>query len=101
MSLTRTMGFRALLLAVVLSLWAGRGEAAELQVLSAGAMRSIVTELAAAFEKETGNPVKLTFGTVGAIKAKPRARGPRSAAPASAWPCATARPSPTSAARRR
>ena len=70
MSLTRTMGFRALLLAVVLSLWAGRGEAAELQVLSAGAMRSIVTELAAAFEKETGNPVKLTFGTVGAIKAK-------------------------------
>ncbi len=70
MSLTRTMGFRALLLAVVLSLWAGRGEAAELEVLSAGAMRSIVTELAAAFEKETGNPVKLTFGTVGAIKAK-------------------------------
>src|SRR5205807_5983363 len=29
-----------------------------------------VTELAAAFEKETGHTVKLTFGTVGVIKAK-------------------------------
>ena len=60
----------ALLLVVALAVGARHAEAAELQVLSAGAMRSIVTELAAAFEKETGNSVKLTFGTVGALKAK-------------------------------
>lgn len=70
MSLTRTRRFCALLLVAALSIWVERGEAAELQVLSAGAMRSIVTELSTAFEKETGNTVKLTFGTVGAIKAK-------------------------------
>jgi len=60
----------ALLLGVVAWVGAQRAEAAELQVISAGAMRSIVTELAAAFEKETGHTVKLTFGTVGVIKAK-------------------------------
>ncbi len=70
MGVSRTRAFCALLLAV--ALWSGvqRAEAAELQVLSAGAMRSIVTELAAAFEKETGNTVKLTFATVGVIRAK-------------------------------
>ena len=67
---SRTTVFRALLLIGVLAMGAWRAEAAELQVLSAGAMRSIVTELAAAFEKETSNPVKLTFGTVGALKLK-------------------------------
>jgi len=60
----------ALLLGVVAWVGGQRAEAAELQVISAGAMRSIVTELAAAFEKETGHTVKLTFGTVGVIKAK-------------------------------
>lgn len=65
-----TRGFCAL--ALVAALWAGieQAEAAELQVLSAGAMRSIVTELTAAFEKETGHTVKLTFGTVGVLKLK-------------------------------
>jgi len=62
--------FCALLLGVAAWVGAQRAEAAELQVISAGAMRSIVTELAAAFEKETGHTVKLTFGTVGVIKAK-------------------------------
>ena len=46
------------------------GQAAEIQVLSAGAMRSIVTDLGAAFEKETGHTLKLGFATVGVIKAK-------------------------------
>jgi molybdate transport system substrate-binding protein len=70
MGLTKTGRFCALL--VVAAVWAGAGraEAVDLQVLSAGAMRSIVTELTGAFEKETGNTVKLTFGTVGVIKAK-------------------------------
>jgi molybdate transport system substrate-binding protein len=70
MGLTGTKLFCALVLVVTASTGASGAGAAELQVLSAGAMRSIVTELAAAFEKETGNTVKLTFGTVGAIKAK-------------------------------
>src|SRR6267142_1704187 len=70
MGRSRTRAFCALLLVVALAAGARRAEAAELQVLSAGAMRSIVTELAAAFEKETSNPVKLTFGTVGALKAQ-------------------------------
>jgi molybdate transport system substrate-binding protein len=58
-----------LVLATVLSGVASAG-AAELHVLSAGAVRSVVTDLAAAFEKETGHTVKLTFGTVGVIKGK-------------------------------
>jgi len=40
-------------------------EAAEIRVLSAGAVRAIVTELAQAFAKETGHRVSLAFGTVG------------------------------------
>jgi molybdate transport system substrate-binding protein len=43
-------------------------EAAEIHVLSAGAVRSIVTELAQAFEKETGHKVSLQFGTVGVTR---------------------------------
>jgi molybdate transport system substrate-binding protein len=43
-------------------------EAAEIHVLSAGAVRSIVTELAQAFEKETGHKVSLVFGTVGVTR---------------------------------
>src|SRR2546422_8901215 len=70
MSLTRTTLCCALVLGAAAWAGAGRAEALELQVISAGAMRSIVTELAAAFEKETGHTVKLTFGTVGVIKAK-------------------------------
>src|SRR5437870_9320903 len=70
MSLTRTKLCCALVLGAAAWAGAGRAEALELQVISAGAMRSIVTELAAAFEKETGHTVKLTFGTVGVIKAK-------------------------------
>lgn len=43
-------------------------EAAEIKVLSAGAVRSIITELAQAFEKETGHKVGLAFGTVGVTR---------------------------------
>jgi molybdate transport system substrate-binding protein len=77
MSLKLTRACCALLVACALWACVGRGaEAADLQVLSAGAMRSVVTELAAAFEKETGTPVKLTFGTVGVIKAQLAAAAP-------------------------
>jgi molybdate transport system substrate-binding protein len=50
-------------------------QAAEIKVLSAGAVRSIVTDLAQAFEKETGHKVALEFGTVGVTR-KRLASGP-------------------------
>jgi molybdate transport system substrate-binding protein len=49
---------------------AGLAEADEIKVLGAGAVRSIVTELAEAFRRETGHTVTLTFGTVGVIRQK-------------------------------
>jgi molybdate transport system substrate-binding protein len=44
---------------------AGAASAAEIKVLSAGAVRAIVTELTPAFEKETGHKVTFEFGTAG------------------------------------
>jgi molybdate transport system substrate-binding protein len=46
----------------------GTAGAAEIKVLSAGAVRAIVTELAQAFEKDTGHTVTLAFGTVGVTR---------------------------------
>ena len=63
---TRRLG--ATLLGVAALVGTGRAEAAEIQVLSAGAVRAIVTELAHAFEKETGHKVSLAFGTVGVTR---------------------------------
>jgi molybdate transport system substrate-binding protein len=40
-------------------------EAADIKVLSAGAVRAILTELTPAFEKETGHKVSFEFGTAG------------------------------------
>jgi len=57
-----------MLLAVAGLAGIGRAEAAEIKVLSAGAVRAIVTELAGAFEKETGHKVSLAFGTVGVTR---------------------------------
>ena len=55
---------------VVLAGWGSAGEAAEVKVLSAGAVRGIVTDLAEAFRRETGHTVTLTFGTVGVVRQK-------------------------------
>ena len=44
--------------------------AADVRVISAGAVKSIVTDLAAAYEKETGNKVIMTFGPVGVVREK-------------------------------
>ena len=49
---------------------AGLAEATEVRVISAGAVRAIVSDLAKAYEKETGNTVTLTFGTVGVVRQK-------------------------------
>jgi ABC-type molybdate transport system substrate-binding protein len=56
------------LAAALLLLSAGTAEAAEILVLSAGAVRAIVTELAQAFEKESGHKVTLAFATVGVTR---------------------------------
>ena len=58
------------LVAVVIVVGAGPAAAAEIKLLSAGAVRAIVTELAQAFEKETGHKVIPTFGTVGVVRQK-------------------------------
>jgi molybdate transport system substrate-binding protein len=52
--------------------WAGggRAEAVEIKVLSAGAVRAVVTDLAEAYRQEAGHTVTLTFGTVGTMRQK-------------------------------
>ena len=59
----------ALLLAAVV-LTASPAHAAEIKALSAGAVRSIVTDLAESYQRETGNTVTFTFGTAGMIRQK-------------------------------
>jgi len=44
--------------------------AAEIHVMSAGAVKAAVTELAKDFQKEKGHEVKFTFATVGALQQK-------------------------------
>lgn len=63
-------GLGSLLVAAVA--WAAFdcAEAAEIRVLSAGAMKAMVTELAEAFLKESGHTVIVTSGTVGAVRQK-------------------------------
>lgn len=61
----RTFLGGALGLAVLLSSGA---EAAELTVLSAGAVREIVPELAEQFRRETGHTVRFAFDTAGALR---------------------------------
>jgi molybdate transport system substrate-binding protein len=46
----------------------GGAEAAELVVLSAGAVKPVVPGLVEQFQQETGHTVKLTFDTVGALR---------------------------------
>ena len=50
--------------------WAALVHAAEIKVLSAGAMKGIVTELAETFRQETGNTVIITSGTAGELRQK-------------------------------
>jgi molybdate transport system substrate-binding protein len=57
---------------LTLFLWvsATPAEAAEIKVLSAGAMKSIVTELGESFRQETGHTIVITSGTAGEIRQK-------------------------------
>jgi molybdate transport system substrate-binding protein len=45
----------------------GAADAAEIKLLSVGAVRSIMTDLAESFRQETGHTVALTFATVGVL----------------------------------
>ena len=64
------MGTKVIAAVVGLLVAAPVARAAEVQVISAGAMRAIVTELARLYEHETGNRAVLTFGTVGVVRQK-------------------------------
>src|SRR5262245_51882577 len=64
----KTIGLAFWLASGALLLAAGTdpAAAAEIKVLSAGAMKSIVTELGEAFKQETGHTLSMTFDTAGA-----------------------------------
>ena len=49
---------------------AGEACAVELNVLAAGAVEAVVRDMAATFEKESGNTLKLTYAPVGALRDK-------------------------------
>jgi molybdate transport system substrate-binding protein len=62
---------RRLTIAVLLLLaWAGPVAAAEVRVLSAGAVKPVVPGLIDTFQKETGHTVTITFDTAGGVKRK-------------------------------
>ena len=58
-----------LVLAALLAV-TGSASAAELRMLSAGAVKSVVPELVETFQKETGNTVTIDFETAGGVKRK-------------------------------
>src|SRR3989454_247049 len=70
MGVATTRVWLSALVAAVATAAVGHAQAAEVKVLSAGAVRAIVTDLAEAFHQETGHTVTLAFGTVGVIRQK-------------------------------
>jgi molybdate transport system substrate-binding protein len=70
------MRWRALAVALSVTLAAGSKAAlaAEVTVLSAGAMRAVVQQLAGPFEQATGNHVSFVFGTAGDVEKRLTAR---------------------------
>ena len=70
MTVTTKRGWVTVAVATLLALATAGAQADEVRVISAGAVRAIVTEMARAYEKETGHMVTLTFGTVGIVRQK-------------------------------
>src|SRR5215475_9087184 len=56
--------------AVGLLVAAATAQAGEVRIISAGAVKSIVTDLAQVYEKETGNKVVMEFGPMGFVRQK-------------------------------
>jgi molybdate transport system substrate-binding protein len=65
-TMTRAVGLAAVMMATMWTV----AEAADINLLSAGAVRAVVSAVAETFAKETGNAVKGTFGTVGVVRQK-------------------------------
>ena len=69
-TIMRTIRLLAAVLPVVGGLLAAEASAAELKVLSAGAMRAVLQELAPAFETASGHKLKVEYATAGVIEQK-------------------------------
>src|SRR5438477_9939902 len=69
----RLLGLAALLLCTVAL---GPAGAAEIKVLSAGAMRSVLEALVPRFQKETGHHVTVTYGTAGEVERRLKEQEP-------------------------
>jgi hypothetical protein len=79
----------AMVLAVFAYLFSGTVAAIDLRVVAPNAVREVVSETAARYERVSGNRTVLTWGGSEAI-AKRVADGSISRNPESAWPCAQA-----------
>ncbi len=66
----RSAWLDACVFALCLSAGASIAQAAEIKVLSAGAMKGIVADLAESFRQETGHTVSISTGTAGEIRQK-------------------------------
>ena len=57
---------------LMMAVWPGtsRAGAAEIKLLSAGAVRAVVSDVAEVFRRENGHTVTATFGTVGVVRGK-------------------------------
>ncbi len=66
----RIVGIAGWLTAVLLVAGAPAAHAAEIKLISAGAVRIVVMDLAEKFAKETGHSVKGTFGPIGVVREK-------------------------------
>ena len=67
---------RTISIAAVLVSLAGMAAAADIRVLSVGAVQNAVRPLAAEFSKETGHKIVFTVGEDNVVKAKPVSLGP-------------------------
>jgi molybdate transport system substrate-binding protein len=65
-----TIRLLAASLALVTGVWAAEASAAELKVLSAGAVRAALQELVPAFEAASGNKLKIEYATAGDVEKK-------------------------------
>ena len=63
----RTIRLLAGTLALVTGVLAAEASAAELKVLSAGAMRGVLQELGPAFETASGHKLKIEYATAGVV----------------------------------
>src|SRR6202040_3963973 len=66
----RTIRLLAGTLALVTGVLAAEASAAELKVLSAGAMRTVLQELGPAFETASGHKLKIEYATAGTVEQK-------------------------------